>query len=154
MMDAVKRNELSAVQRLIANGADVNEYDVGSDNYPIIIAAWKGYTAITRALLAAGARVDVLDGGGATALHATAYAGRPDNAKLLIDAGIDVNVQGPANGYTALHDAIWQNNIEVARYIIEAGPDFSIRNHAGETALKMATSRRRSEIAQMIVEAM
>lgn len=154
LMNAVNRNDLLAVQQLIAEGADVNEHDAGSDNYPIIIAAWKGYTAITQLLLAAGARVDVLDGGGATALHATAYAGRPDDAKLLIDAGIDVNARGPANGYTALHDAIWQNNIQVARYIIEAEPDFSIRNHDGETALEMATSRRRTEIKEMILRAM
>jgi ankyrin repeat protein len=153
-MDAVNRNELNVVQKLIANGADVNEHDASSNNYPIIIAAWKGYTAVTQTLLAAGARVDVLDGGGATALHATAYAGRPGDAKLLIDAGIDLNVQGPVNGYTALHDAIWQDNNQVAQYIIEAGPDISIKNHDGETALEMATSRRRTEIAKMISDAM
>lgn len=154
LMNAVNRNDLATVQQLIADGTDVNEHDAGSNNYPVIIAAWKGYTDVTRALLDAGARVDVLDGGGATALHATAYAGRPDDAKLLIDAGIDVDAQGPGNGYTALHDAIWQNNVEVARHIIAANPDFSIKSHEGLTPLAMAKSRKRTEIAAMIEKAM
>lgn len=34
--------------------------------------------------------------------------------KILIEYGIDIDAQGPYNGYTALHDAVWQNNIEGA----------------------------------------
>ena len=44
LMNAVNRNDLLAVQQLIAEGADVDEHDAGSDSYSIIIAAWKGYT--------------------------------------------------------------------------------------------------------------
>jgi hypothetical protein len=86
----------------------------------------------------------------ATALHAAAYAGRTEAARLLIDYGIDIDAQGPYNGYTALHDAIWQNNVETAKVIIAAGPDLRIKNQEGQTPLEMAQTRGQGEIAAEI----
>jgi ankyrin repeat protein len=102
-------------------------------------------------LLEAGADVTAVDPGmRATALHAAAYAGRTEPARLLIAHGIDVNAQGPYNGYTALHDAIWQNNVETAQVIIDAGADLTLRNHEGQTPQEMAQARGRKQIAAMI----
>lgn len=50
----------------------------------------------------------------ATALHPAVYLRHPEVMKILIEYGIDIDAQGPYNGYTALHDAVWQNNIEGA----------------------------------------
>ena len=120
-------------------------------NTPLIIAAYKGYTEIARALLAAGADVTALDPEmKATALHAAAYAGRTEAASLLIEHGIDVNRRGPYNGYTALHDAIWQNNIATAAVLIDAGADLSLKSNAGETPLQLAQQRNRREIVALI----
>ncbi len=47
----------------------------------------------------------------------------PTPRKLLIDYGIDIDKQGPYNGYTALHDATWQNNVDVAKVLIDADAD-------------------------------
>jgi ankyrin repeat protein len=86
----------------------------------------------------------------ATALHAASYAGRTEAARLLIEYHIDINKQGPVNGYTALHDAIWQNNIETAKVLIEAGANLNLKSHSGETPLDFARSKNRREIAAMI----
>ena len=74
----------------------------------------------------------------ATALHADAYAGRSKSARLLIEYGIEIDKQGPVNGYTALHDAIWQNNIETSLVIMQGGANKNIKSHQGETALDLA----------------
>lgn len=86
----------------------------------------------------------------ATALHAAAYAGRTDAAALLIQYGIDINKQGPKNGFTALHDAIWENNLDTARVIIQAGADLTLKSHSGETPLDFAKSKHRREIVAML----
>jgi len=150
LMSAVKSNDAKAVARLISQGADVNELDANGDP-PLIQAAYLGHTEIVELLLKAGADVTVVDPGmKATALHAAAYAGRTEAARLLVQYGIAINQQGPYNGYTALHDAIWQNNIEVARILIEAGADLAVRSQQGQTALEMARTRGRREIAALI----
>ncbi|MBE2267566.1 MAG: ankyrin repeat domain-containing protein [Anaerolinea sp.] len=150
LMKAVQANNAAQVKQLIAQGVNVSEMDSGGDS-PLIIAAYNGYTEITRLLLEAGADIGALDPGmKATALHAAAYAGRTEAAKLLVQHGIDINKQGPYNGYTALHDAIWQNNIDVARVLIDAGADLHIKSNSGQTPLDFAKSKHHHEIAALI----
>ncbi len=150
LMQAVQRNDAGEVQRLIDQGADVNQLEATGDA-PLVMAAYKGYGDVVRLLLQAGADVKAVDPSmKATALHAAAYAGRTEAARVLIEYGIDVNAQGPYNGYTALHDAIWQNNIPTAEVIIDAGADLTLKSHDGQTPLEFAQSRKRDEIVDLI----
>ncbi len=150
LMNAVQKNDAAAVQKLIAQGVNVDETDANGDS-PLIMAAYNGYTEITRLLLEAGADVGALDPGmKATALHAAAYAGRTEAAKLLVQYQVDIDKQGPFNGYTALHDAIWQNNVEVARVLIEAGANLTLKSHSGQTPLDFARSKHATEIIALI----
>ncbi len=150
LMTAINNNDLQAVQNLIQQGANVNELDNHQDA-PLVIAAYKGYSEIVKALLEAGADVAAVDPEmKATALHAAAYAGRTDAARVLIAYKIDIDKQGPYNGYTALHDAVWQNNIETARVIIEAGARLDIKSKDGQTALDLAKARGRNEIVALL----
>ncbi|WP_234648435.1 ankyrin repeat domain-containing protein [Dyadobacter sp. CY356] len=150
LMNAINKNDISLVERLIQNGADIDELDEKKDS-PLVIAAYKGYNQIVKILLEKGADVSAVDPGmKATALHAAAYAGRTEAAKLLVDFHIDVNKQGPYNGYTALHDAIWQNNIEVVKVLLDAGADLNLLSNDGKSALDFAQSRNRNEIITLI----
>jgi ankyrin repeat protein len=149
-MKAVQKNDLKAVNALIAQGADVNELDPNGDA-PLVMAAYLGHSEVVRALLEAGADVAAVDPSmKATALHAASYAGRTEAARVLIEYRIDIDKQGPRNGYTALHDAIWQNNVDTAKVLIEAGANLHVKSHEGETPLQFAQSHRRQEIAALI----
>ncbi len=150
LMNAVNRDDVARVQELIRQGADVNETDENQDA-PVIIAAYRGYTGVLKALLEAGADLSALDPNmKATALHAAAYAGRSEAARLLIEHSIDIDKQGPYNGYTALHDAIWQNKVETARILIDAGTNLNLKSNAGETPLDLARAKGRREIVTML----
>ena len=154
IMKAVQNGDEAAVERLITQGADVNELD-GEGNAPVIMAAYLGHAGILRRLLDAGGDLTALDPGmKATALHAAAYAGHAGTAAILVERGIDVDKQGPHNGYTALHDAIWQGNTDVARVLIDAGARLDLKSNDGHTPLEFARARRRRDIAGLIERAL
>ncbi|HVU10872.1 MAG TPA: ankyrin repeat domain-containing protein [Phototrophicaceae bacterium] len=154
LMQAVQRNDVAAVRKLIAQGVNVNELEPNGDA-PLVMSAYEGHTEITRLLLEAGADVTAVDPGmKATALHAAAYAGRAADAALLVQYHVEIDKQGPYNGYTALHDAIWQNNVEVARLLIDAGANLTLRNHDGQTPLDFAKARHATPIIAMIEQKM
>jgi ankyrin repeat protein len=149
-MQAVKANRLETVAHLLASGDPVNQADSGGD-WPVIMAAYLGHTAVLEALLKAGADLSVLDPGmKATALHAAAYAGRSEAAQLLIAHGIAINQQGPYNGYTALHDAVWQNKLKTAQVILAGGADPTIRSNKGQTPLELAKANHSQDLIALL----
>src|SRR4051812_37554675 len=150
LMKAVDHNDAAAVRKLISQGVNVDELEPNGDA-PLIMAAYKGYTEITRLLLEAGADVGALDPGmKATALHAAAYAGHAEAASVLVQHHIEIDRQGPYNGYTALHDAIWQNNVDVAKVLIDAGANLHLKANNGQTPLDFAKAKHATQIIAMI----
>ena len=82
-------------------------------------------------LIALGADLEWQDKeDGWTALHWCARWNRPEIARMLIDAGADLNIQQD-NGSTALHVSARWNHPEIARVLIEAGADKTIPNNNG-----------------------
>lgn len=144
LMAAVVASDLDGVKHALATGADVNEVSPmlggGNDGHtPLLVAARKGYTLIVQELLKAGAdprRVDGLIK--ATPGHKAGYQGHPEIARLLAEHGLEIDAQGPYNGYTALHDAVWHGKTETVRVFLEAGARTDLRGHDGRTPLDMA----------------
>ena len=71
---------------------------------------------------------------GQTALMWAAAAGRVDVARLLINAGADVNVVD-VEGSTALMFASSNGHLILAEMLLDRGADIGIANRAGDTAL-------------------
>ena len=106
-------------------------------------------------LIALGADLewhDKEDGGGWTALHECARWNRPEIARMLIDAGVDVNIQDN-DGWTALHWCAVNNHSEIARMLIDAGADVNIQQNAGSTALHYCAMWNHPEITQVLIDA-
>lgn len=84
-----------AVKYLLANEKIVDEPDEDGDT-PLINASDAGCLESVKVLLARGANVNAVSGGGFTALHRASYYSDKDSteiAKLLIGAGADVNAR-------------------------------------------------------------
>ncbi len=87
---------------------------------------------------------------GETPLHQVAYRADLASAKLLLDAGADVNVK-TKNGETPLNNA---RNAESIKLLLDAGADIDARDSVnGETPLHKATYNANIPLVQSLLEA-
>ncbi len=68
---------------------------------------------------------------GETPLHIVAVWGDVESAKVLLDAGADIDVLGE-DDHTPLHEAIGQGHIEMVRLLISRGADLRRRCSFGD----------------------
>jgi ankyrin repeat protein len=84
--------------------------------------------------IAAGTNINEKDPfGGSSPLISAAVFGKPDAAKILIDAGADVNFQNN-DGSTALHTAAIFCRPEIVKMLLAKNADKTIKNKYGATA--------------------
>ena len=152
LIAATENNNAAEVQRLIADGADVNAQDYDGMT-ALMAAAWANSVDIAKLLLAAGADMNAKDYDlGRTALMYAAQANSTDVAKLLLAAGADIEAKGNSGG-TALMWAAQRNSIDVARLLIAAGADVNAKYRSGGTALMVAAQHNAADIAKLLVDA-
>jgi uncharacterized protein len=84
------------------------------------------------------------DWGGLTALIFAAREGDLEAAKILLDAGADVN-QTSEYGWTALLTATQNRYYQLGKYLLERGADPNIANKGGWNPLYIATDNRNIE---------
>jgi hypothetical protein len=77
--------------------------------------------------------------GGSSPLITAAIFDKPEMAKLLIDAGADINFQNN-DGSTALISAAFFGRPEIVQMLLEKGADKTIKNKYGTTALDNVTA--------------
>jgi ankyrin repeat protein len=86
--------------------------------------------------IAAGTNLNERDPfGGSSPLISASVFGKPEMAKILIDAGADLDFQNN-DGSTALHTAAFFCRPEIVEMLLEKGADKTIRNTYGATALE------------------
>jgi len=73
--------------------------------------------------------------GGSSPLITASVFGKTEIARLLINAGADVNFQNN-DGSTSLHTAAFFCRIEIVKDLLINGADISIRNKSGSTAME------------------
>lgn len=83
--------------------------------------------------IAAGSDINEKDPfGGSSPLISASVFGKPEAARLLLDAGADINFQNN-DGSTALHTAAFFCYPEIVKMLIAKGADKTIRNKYGAT---------------------
>jgi len=84
---AVERGDFKKARQLMG-ATDVNAPDGASSNQTaLMVAASNGWELIVADLLRSGAKLDLVDANGDTALHYSAQYSQPRTMKLLLDAG-------------------------------------------------------------------
>jgi ankyrin repeat protein len=134
VLSAVRRGDTPTVLTQLKRGVDVNSVDANG-NPLIAIAAENGFAPTVDALGRAGARIDLRNRYGETALMLASIRGHAQVARLLIDRGAELN---PA-GWTPLMYAASRGQTDVARLLISFGAKVDATSENGTTALMLAT---------------
>ena len=112
---ASKAGNVATIERAIAAGADVNAIDYSERKNglrALNYAALYNRPDAVRALVAAGAGIDLANNTGFTALHHAAEAGSVDAARTLLELGAD-KTQRHRGGLTPLEVAEEAGNADV-----------------------------------------
>jgi hypothetical protein len=106
-------------------------------------------------LLAAGARVNGTDESGYTPLMGAINNRKIANAKILIDAGADVNARIPKDGDTPLTLPLYykRDSSEAVMLLLANGANPNTPNSVGRSALMLATFGQPSSVVEALLEA-
>ena len=86
-------------------------------------------------------------------LHLACYCGQTDVAKVLIQAGVDVNnVSGDELGQTPLLDAAVEGKVDIIKILLENGADVNATNNYGDGVIKSCILNG-FEAVEMLVQA-
>jgi ankyrin repeat protein len=175
LMMAARAGSEAAVKALLAAGADPNARENSQDQTALMWAVAQGHAGVVRMLAENGAdlkarsrstrmlvvrgdpaqvprstSVDTNDTGGNTPVMFAARTGNSEIAKILIDAGADVNDKA-ADGNSALVVAAHSGHRNLAAFLLEKGADPNA-DGAGYAALHAAVVRGDIELAKILLK--
>lgn len=139
LMYAATSRSPEIVQALIVAGADTAATNGDGKTALHYAAEVSENQAALKALLSAGAAVDVQENlVGFTPLMMAALFGDANGVEALIEAGADVTI-ARNSGVTALHQAAYKFDSSKILLILDAGGDIEVRDSSGQTPLTWAT---------------
>jgi ankyrin repeat protein len=122
--DAVRRGSIDQLQRLVANGADIDARD-GYGQTTLMLAAREGHAKVVEWLVDNGAALDHTAKYGLSALMLAVIGGRSEVVRILTAAGAKLCLRGTgAPGFmakTALDLAIARGDPDMVE-ILRTGP--------------------------------
>jgi ankyrin repeat protein len=174
LMTCARTGDPAAVRALVSHGADVNRREPQHSQTALMWAAAGRHPDAVAALITAGADVRArsrtysqtvtsevtqragrealnytVPRGGSTALLFAARSGDAESARLLVEAGADVNDALP-NGMTALVEAAHSGHDDVGILLLDKGADANARE-VGYDALHAAVLRGRLRLVQALL---
>jgi ankyrin repeat protein len=160
LMTCARSGSVEAVRMLVEYGAAINAKEPTQNQTALMWAAAERHPDVVKALIDAHADLKATTRQGFTALHFAARQGDLESVKVLLAAGVDVNIltqtaEGGTNrvtsqlgiaksvgtiGYTPLLVAVVRGQVELALFLLDHGADPNI-GAAGFTPLQWAASK-------------
>ncbi len=148
---AIARDDITAMQAIIAEGLDVDTRDDDRQT-PLISAAIAGHIDLIDALRKHGADLERKGARGMTPLLAALDADQDEAALALIERGADMHAVDK-NGEGALFWSARNDCRRVVAHLLAAGYPVDFRNHRGTTPLMAAAGKGRIENATKLLDA-
>ena len=137
--------DAAEVKSLIEKGADVNSKDELL-NTALICAIQNNKSECVITLIDSGADVNEENISGYPPVVLATCKGNVEMVKALLGKGADINARDPYD-WTALMNAVYLNDLQMVKFLLSNGCDVNAKNYLGRSALFMAESLGRSEIA-------
>ena len=141
--DAIKKGDSISLTELLTKGEDFNEtYSWTQWSTPIHFAVEKDNPKCIKALIAAGANVNIKNEYGDTPLHLAAQFGKFNSLKALLECGADPNVPGQESKivleYAIRGNQTYTNKFEIVSLLLSSGADINKCDKNGNTLLHFA----------------
>lgn len=147
---AVVNGRRQSVERLLAEGADVN-YPAGAYGHSLQAACFASQTAIVRILLDAGSEVNAKGGHFGNVLQAAAFSGSLEIVQMLCQAGADVNAEC-GHFSTALQAASHKGHKGIVKYLLGKGANINVTGGWRGSALQAASISNSIAVATWLLE--
>jgi len=148
LIEAVKRCNPVLMKLLLSCGADVNTK--GFCAYSALITAIKRSPEVVKLLLE-NSKFKISQQDKDKALTIAIYNGDLEIVKLLLDRGVNINIQD-RYGLTALMIATINKDLETMRLLLDHGVDINIQNRYDLTALMIATINKDLETVRLLLD--
>lgn len=155
LYNACARQDVAAVHGLLSGEGrpNVNMRSAAGET-PLMVAILTGRDelvskSIVDLLIKEGAKVNLRDRRGLTALMWAARRGDSLIVKHLIESKANINLQD-LHGYTALMLAVMFDKGAAAQELIDGGADLAVRNKSEQTALDLAVKFGKGDMVKVI----
>jgi ankyrin repeat protein len=168
LMTAARSGNADIVKSLLVHGADANAKEAyrgqtalmwaAAEHHPEVVkvllekgADWKivsQYRSAGMPKLSAASSVTPMSKGGLTALDFAAREGVVETARVMLDAGVDIN-QPDGDGVSPIAVAILNKRYTFAKYLLDRGADPNIQDSYGRTPLYALLDMRNEDYSAM-----
>jgi RNA polymerase sigma factor (sigma-70 family) len=152
---SIGRAELAA--RFLDEDASLLESYSPEGFTALALAAHFGHAPTVELLIARGASLNAVSKHqmGVTPLHAALFGRRVETARILIEAGADVQARRggagwPRAGWTALHYCAAFGFVDLVQRLIDRGADLNARDDEGSTPLAVAVADGQPDTAKLL----
>ncbi len=137
LMLASRKGNLEIVKLLVKAGADVHAKDEYGQT-ALTLSAGYGHKEVATFLIKSGA--DIKDDSAYKALQSAVFSKDTEYVKLLVDAGVNINIVPDDESSTPLMWASGEGSFYIVKVLVEGGADVNLKNKYGYTALIVGSS--------------
>src|SRR5262249_48384328 len=146
IMTCARSGSVDAVRRLLAGDADANAKEPAQNQTALMWAAAEHHPDVVRVLIEAKADLRTHTKNGFTALHFAAREGDVESARLLLAAGVSIDIRSQPDLPPKAADAVGTAQVQAR------GRAFSATMSEGATPLLVATVRGQVPLALFLLE--